>query len=121
VAAPGAIPDERPFMESRETRSQRMTRVARELSTSLRREARGGWQEVRTAERNERNRHVWRFQGRGGERFLHIEHRSLVQGKDPAARLLEQLAAERWMDRLRDGPDAALLLTGEGRLAAFEG
>jgi hypothetical protein len=55
----------------------------------------------------------------GDERFLHIEHSAMVSGKDPAARLLEQLESERWLDRLQQGPETALLLSRDGQLAAF--
>ena len=108
-------------MDPKETRRQRVTRVAQELSTAIRREARAGWTQVRTAERNEPGRHVWRFQVAPGEseRYLHIEHRAMVQGKDPAARVLERLASERWLHRLQNGPETALLLSGDGQLAAF--
>ncbi|HEX2095334.1 MAG TPA: hypothetical protein VHG28_23260 [Longimicrobiaceae bacterium] len=109
-------------MDPKETKRQQITRVAQELSTAIRRQARGRWKEVRTAERNEPGRHVWRFQpGRGGsERFLHIEHRAMVQGKNPAARLLKRLEAEEWLDRLQQGPETALLLSRDGQLAAFQ-
>lgn len=108
-------------MDRKETQKQRITRVARELSTTIRQQARGRWQEVRTAERNERGRHVWRFQSGpgGGERFLHIEHRAMVRGDDPAARVMERLESEHWLDRLQKGPETALLLSGNGQLAAF--
>jgi hypothetical protein len=108
-------------MDPKETQKQRITRVTQELSTSIRWQARGRWTEVRTAERNERGRHVWRFRAGpgGGERFLHIEHRAMVRGKDPAARVLEKLEAERWLDRLQQGPETALLLSSNGQLAAF--
>jgi hypothetical protein len=108
-------------MDPKETPRQRMNRVARELSSAIRRQARGRWKEVRTAERNERGRHVWRFQPgpEVGERFLHIEHRALAQEKNTAARLLEQLESEQWLDRLQQGPDTALLLSRDGQLAAY--
>lgn len=108
-------------MDPKETRKQRITRVARELSGTLRRQARGRWKEVRTAERNEQDRHVWRFQsGPGGsERYLHIEHRAMVQGKDPSARLLKRLEEEQWLDRLQQEPQTALLLSGDGQLASY--
>jgi hypothetical protein len=108
-------------MDSKETRKQRVTRVARELSTELRRQARGTWSSVRTAQRNERDRHVWRFQPGpdAGERFLHIEHRAMVSGRNPAVRLLEQLRSERWLDRLKQGPETALLLSSDGELAEY--
>jgi hypothetical protein len=107
-------------MDSNETRKQRVTRVARELSTELRRRARGRWAGVRTAQRDERGRHVWRFRaGKGSERFLHIEHGAMVGGADPASRLLERLEAENWLDRLQEGPETALLLSRDGRLATY--
>ncbi|HEV2148663.1 MAG TPA: hypothetical protein VGR37_14765 [Longimicrobiaceae bacterium] len=108
-------------MDPKETQKQRITRVARELGPAIREQARGRWTGLRTAERNEPGRHVWRFRsGPGGsERFLHIEHRAMMRGKDPAARLLERLEAEQWLDRLHDGPETALLLSRDGQLAAF--
>lgn len=110
-------------MDPKETRQERVTRVCRELSSSIRRRARGRWKEVRTAERNERDRHVWRFQaGPGaGDRFLHIEHRTLAQGTDAPKRLMQQLEQEGWLDRLQAGPDKSLLLSADGQLAAFSG
>lgn len=108
-------------MDSKETRRQQMTRVAQELSTELRSQVRGRWKGVRTAQRNEEDRHVWRFQSSGGgtERFLHIEHGAMVKGKDAPARLLELLETGRWLDRLHTGPEKALLLSSDGRLAAY--
>jgi hypothetical protein len=108
-------------MDRKESQKQRITNVARELSTTIRRQARDRWTRVRTAQRNERGRHVWRFQESpgGDERFLHIEHRAMVSGKNPAARLLEQLEAEHWLDRLQEGPETALLLSRDGQLAAY--
>ena len=38
-------------MDSNETRKQRVTRCAEELSTAIRRQARGRWKGVRTAQR----------------------------------------------------------------------
>jgi hypothetical protein len=108
-------------MDSNETRKQRVTRCAEELSTAIRRQARGRWKGVRTAQRNESGRHVWRFRSSGGgsERFLHIEHGAMASGKDPSARLLELLEAERWLDRLHTGPEKALLLSTDGQLGAY--
>lgn len=108
-------------MDPKETQKQRMARVAQEISSAIRRQARDRWTEVRTAERNEPGRHVWRFQpAQGeGERYLHIEHRAMVQGKNPAGRLLKRLEAEGWLDRLQQGPETALLLSSDGQLAAF--
>jgi hypothetical protein len=108
-------------MDSKETQRERMTRVAREIGPTIRQQARGRWQDVRMAERNEHGRHVWRFRAGpdGGERFLHVEHRAMVKGKDPAARLLERLEEERWLDRLQKGPDTALLLSRDGRLGVL--
>ncbi len=105
-------------MDSNETRTQRMTRVAQELGTALRQQARGRWKRVRTAERNERGRRVWRFRldSDGGERFLHIQHQAMVEGTDPTTRLLDQLESEHWLDRLQQGPATALVLSREGRL-----
>lgn len=108
-------------MNPQETQKERITRVAGELSSAIKSQARGRWRQVRTAERNEPGRHVWRFQaGPGtGERFLHIEHGAMVKGKDSAARLLEQLQSGRWLDLLADGPGNAVLLNRDGELTAF--
>jgi hypothetical protein len=108
-------------MNPQDKQKQQITRVAAELSSAIKEQARGRWRQVRTAERNERGRHVWRFQaGPGaGERFLHIEHRAMVQGKDAGARLLEQLGNGRWLDLLQQGPGNAVLLTHDGELTAF--
>jgi hypothetical protein len=95
--------------------------VARELGPAIRRQVRGRWKEVRTAERNEHGRHVWRFRTEpgGDERFLHIEHRAMLRGRDPAARLLERLSSERWLERLAQGAGTALLLSRDGQLVAL--
>jgi hypothetical protein len=107
-------------MDPKETQEQRVTRVALEIGTEIRRQVRGKWK-VRTAERNERGRHVWRFKpaSEDGERFLHIEHRAMAKGSDSTARLLEQLESERWLDRLQNGPETALLLSSDGRVSSF--
>ena len=107
-------------MTSRETEKQRITRVAGELGAAIREQARGRWKRVRTAERNERGRHVWRFRaGPGeGERFLHIEHRAMVQGRGTASSLLQQLEAGRWLDLLQ-ASDTAVLLSDDGQLTAL--
>jgi hypothetical protein len=98
---------------------QQITRVAGELTASIKQQARGRWQKVRTAERREQGRHVWRFQaGPGaGERFLHIEHGAMMQGKDAAARLLKQLNTGAWLDLLQE--ESSVLLTRDGELTAF--
>jgi len=108
-------------MDPKETQKQRMSRVAQEMSTAIRSQARDRWTEVRTAERNEPGRHVWRFQPAAGEgeRFLHVEHRAMVRGKDAASRLLKRLDSEGWLDRLQEGPETALLLSSDGQLGAF--
>lgn len=104
-----------------EEMNRRVTRVSRKLSSAIRRQARGRWKEVRTAERNERSRRVWRFRSGPdhGECFLHIDRRAMVNGNDPAARLMEQLEAERWLDRLQDGSETALLLSRTGQLVSY--
>jgi hypothetical protein len=107
-------------MNPHETQKQQITRVAGELSAAIKQQAQGRWRQVRTAERNEPGRHVWRFQeGPGaGARFLHIEHRAMAKGRDAAARLLEQLESGRWLDRLQ-APGNAVLLTHDGELTAY--
>jgi hypothetical protein len=108
-------------MKPQETQKQQITRVSGELSSAIKRQARGRWRQVRTAERNESGRHVWRFVGAPGsaERFLCIEHRAMVQGKNPAAALLEHLGDGRWMDLLQQGPENSVLLNRDGELTAF--
>lgn len=110
-------------MDPNETPRQRATRVASELGPILRRQARARWTQVRMAERNERGDHVWRFRPGPGaeERFLHIEHRAMAQGRNPAARLLKQLNAGGWLDRLYDGAETALLLSRDGQLVPLPG
>ena len=107
-------------MTPNEKQKAQITRVAGELTTAIREQARGRWKRVRTAERNERGRHVWRFRaGPGeGERFLHIEHRAMVQGRDAAASLLEQLRTGQWLDLLQ-GSETAVLLSRDGRLSTL--
>ena len=107
-------------MTPRETQKQQIRHVAGELGTVIREQARGRWKRVRTAERDERGRHVWRFRaGPGlGERYLHIEHRAMVQGHDAAASLLEQLQMGGWLDLLQDA-ETAVLLSRDGRFTAF--
>jgi hypothetical protein len=105
-------------MNSKETQRQKLDRVAKELGGMLRRQARRKWDSVRTAERNERGRHVWRFRSGvdGSERFLHVTHEALDQGESSSRLLFEQLKAGRWLDRLHEGPETALLLSREGSI-----
>lgn len=105
-------------MEARENRSARVAQVARQIGAELRKQARKSWQGVMTAERNEGNRHVWRFRSAkdGSDRFLHLSHREMVQG-DPAS-LLQQLEAARWTDRLSSGSENAIILS-KGGLQAY--
>ena len=105
-------------MEARENRSERVAQAAREIGTELRKQARKSWQGVRTAERNEGNRHVWRFRSPedGSERFLHLSHREMVLG-GPAS-VLRQLETARWTDHLQSGIENALILA-KGGLQAY--
>lgn len=104
-------------MDARENRNARVAKIAREIGAELRKQARKSWQGVRTAERNEGNRHVWRFRTSkdGSDRFLHLTHREMVQGD--AASLLRQLEAAGWTDRL-SGADNALVLS-QGALQPY--
>jgi hypothetical protein len=97
-----------------ESQKQQITAVAGELSAAIREQARGRWKRVRTAERNEQGRRVWRFRaGPGqGERFLHVEHRAMG-GSATAGALLQQLEAGHWLDQLQ-GTGAAVLLSRDG-------
>jgi hypothetical protein len=99
-------------MEARENRSARVANAARQIGAELRKQARKSWEGVRTAERNEGNRHVWRFRSAkdGSDRYLHLSHREMVQG-DPAA-LLRQLETAGWTDRLSGAGSAVILSKG---------
>jgi hypothetical protein len=105
----------------REIRQQRVASVARELGSALRTQARGQWKRVRTAERNEGNRHVWRFRDGvdGPDRFLHVAHEVMARREDPTRELLRQLQAGKWIERLEQGPETALLLSRGGTLEAY--
>lgn len=105
-------------MPQNETNHEKLDRVARQMGSAIRRQAHRRWETVRTAERNQGGRHVWRFQSgpEGGDRFLHVPHAAMVQGDDPAPVLLEQLKKARWLDRLNDGSVTSLLLAENGRL-----
>ena len=107
-------------MEANESHREKLDRVAREMGAAIRRQARRRWDAVRTAERNERGSHVWRFQpGEGGEeRYLHVTHEAMAQADAP--RLLEQLRAGHWLSRLSRGPATALVLGRDGRLEPLE-
>lgn len=95
---------------------EKLDRVAHEMGSAIRRQVRRKWDTVRTAERNERGRHVWRFQSGpdGGDLFLHVTHEAMETAEAP--QLLEQLRAGRWLSRLSRGPEKALVLGKEGRL-----
>lgn len=101
---------------------ERVERVARQMSGAIRRQARRRWDMVRTTERNESGRHVWRFRSvpRGGELYLHVTHEAMGEGDDAAPRLLEQLRAGRLFSRLSAGPATALVLGKEGRLETYD-
>lgn len=105
-------------MAQGETNHEKLDRVARQMGSAIRRQAHRRWETVRTAERNQGGRHVWRFQSgpEGGDRFLHVPHETMVQGDDPAPVLLAQLRKERWLDRMDEGAATSLLLSKSGRL-----
>ena len=106
-------------MDGRDQQHRKVAEVAKEIGGVLRRQARKRWETVRTAERNEGNRHVWRFQPSpdGGERFLHVTHDAMVQGDGPT--LISQLKSGRCFERLHDGPETSLLLSTGGRLEPY--
>lgn len=104
-------------MDPQEKRRQALARVTREMGVTIRRQARGRWGDVRTAERNEGGRHVWRFRGPDSDdRFLHVPRSSMIEGDDPAAALLKQLTKARWLDRLQEGPGNSFVLSPRGNL-----
>jgi hypothetical protein len=105
-------------MEGREHQDQKVAGVAKEIGAVLRRQARKRWQTVRTADRNEGNRHVWRFQTGPGqaERFLYVTHEAMAEG---APVLIEQLKAARLFERLHRGPETSLMLSRSGRLEPY--
>ena len=107
-------------MENRDHQQRKVAAVAKEIGGVLRRQARKRWETVRTAERNEGNRHVWRFQAGpdGGERFLHVSHEAMVD-ENAGPVLLEQLRSGRVFERLHRGPETSLLLSKGGRLEAY--
>jgi hypothetical protein len=102
-------------------RLQRVASVAAALGTALRSEARGRWERVATAERNEGGRHVWRFRAGAGvpDRFLHVTHEAMARTADPTSELLRQLQVGQWIERLGNGPETALLLSRDGRLESY--
>lgn len=102
-----------------QSHEQQISRVARELGTALRRQAKGKWTAVRTAGRSEDRRHAWRFahaDSSQGTRFLRVTHKAMMQSAAPVPMLLEQLNAGRWLDRLNEGPETSLVLRSGGRL-----
>jgi hypothetical protein len=105
-------------MQSRDNRGKKVAQVARQMGAELRKQARKSWTGVVTAERNEGDRHVWRFRSPadGSERFLHLPHREMVQGD--SATLLQQLEAGRWTDQLSSGSGNAVILS-QGGLQAY--
>jgi hypothetical protein len=105
-------------MDSRPSRQEQLARVVHELTTSLRTQARAQWKGVKTAQRRQGSREVWRFRVNGGttERFLHVPHKAITLRRDAADVLLEQLGSEKWLDRLQAGPETAFVLSPTGRL-----
>ncbi|HET7274250.1 MAG TPA: hypothetical protein VFI91_03685 [Longimicrobiaceae bacterium] len=104
-------------MDSQETHRQTRSRVTRELGSMIRRQAHKKWDGVRTAERNEGKRHVWRFRSGpdSDERFLHVPHQSMAR-EGAAEVLVDQLRKARWLDRLQAGPETSFVLSPAGRL-----
>ena len=105
-------------MDAMETPQQKLTRVTREVGTVLREQVGRRWKRVRTAERNEGRRHVWRFRTGEGEpdRYLHLSHRAMIEGKDPTTTLVAQLQQAHWLDRMQKGPETSFILAPSGRL-----
>ncbi len=100
---------------------QKLSRVARELGTLIRRQAHEKWDLTQVAKRNERGHHVWRFRIGTGEteRFLRVSRKAMIQGENPSRVLFDQLQAGRWLDRLHEGPETALLLTRGGQIRSW--
>jgi hypothetical protein len=105
-------------MSSHDPQPEAVVEVARKMGIEIRKQARGRWANVRTAERNEGSRHVWRFQSGPDmvERFLHVPHEVMTEGKNPAAALMDQLKKAHWLDRLAEGSATSFVLSPTGRL-----
>lgn len=105
-------------MNPEDARREQLTRTLRQLGTSITEDARERWKGVRTAYRTQRSREVWRFTMKGDsvERFLHVPHEAMGQGKDAAAVVMGQLRQAGWLDRLQDGPERSFVLSPSGRL-----
>ena len=97
---------------------EQLTRTLRELRASIRDDVRDRWKGVRTAHRSQKSRQVWRFtsQGDSVERFLHVPHEAMAQGRDAASVVMEQLRKAKWLDRLQKGPEKSFVLSPSGRL-----
>ena len=105
-------------MTPNESHDQKMSRVAAELGTALRRQAAGTWRRVRTADRAEPNGHAWKFRPTpdATTRFLRVTHEAMDQDDNPVPALLASLSAGRWLARLDDGPETSLVLNADGKL-----
>ena len=106
-------------MARKESQAQKVARVSRELGAAVKREAAGRWKTVRTGDREEKQRHAYRFQPTpgSGTRYLRVTHAAMVEGDDPVPSLMQHLSAARWLDRL-DGDDTSLVLHEGGRIEA---
>jgi hypothetical protein len=105
-------------MEPQRNNPPSISTVIHDMGESLRQQARQRWKGVRTAQRKERGRHVWRFRSGSDsqERFLHVPRESMTNGQNPAASLLNQLEDAHWLDQLQDGPERSYLLSPAGNL-----
>ncbi len=105
-------------MEPQETNQPSISTVIHDMGAILRQQARERWKGVRTSQRKERGRHVWRFRSAADsqERFLHVPRESMTHGKNPAASLLNQLEDAHWLDQLHEGPERSYLLSPAGNL-----
>lgn len=110
-------------MEPNGTPQDARAQVARQLGMMLRRHARRRWTSVRTAERDARGHHVWRFRAGAdaGDRYLHVAHEAMEQAENPSRLLFDQLRAGRWLDRLDDGAERSLRLSATGEVEAYPG
>jgi hypothetical protein len=122
VSGPAVVPGgAKRVVDRKNGQHQILSRAVRELGPLIKRQAHEQWNVLHVANRRERGQHVWRFRFGTGEeeRFLRISYRAMVRAEKRTSRLFEQLQAGRWLERLKNGPETALLLTSGGKLRAW--